>query len=367
MLAKKMRVSRLYKAGLAITLISSIVHCTMAFLFGIGSFLSVYIRIAAIPMLVIILLVGLFICDRFAEKREACGILAFKSAKQDACIFFLIGTTGIMWLVSIYVIIPIAILGIILYWFIMNRDNIQQKRTAAIFLLVLAITAALAPVVIDRVMLRSKTSSVTISRNVPGNTTSNIIDAIGNFNASEHHDWSHDDSDLTISLSNHPIVMESNMNIPCFSGIDITCFSARIAALDTLALEPILYRPYRYSSLVYIMNGTLLSGDINITYSNKTIALVMNGIQILDINYDNHEVPSYRRYYCFMNDSLFSQPQGSPAQVNRTSGYLVTVSVEYTEPGIDLVWEQWYFLDTSASMEWIVAGSTYYTPTIEIW
>lgn len=344
----------LYWLGIFVSLGANILHSTLAILFEIVY--DVYYHIAAIFVIITILVAVFVAYIRLAGRRKAQGVRANKSVIRVTCIIFLIVTTILMMGKNTFDGIAIAVLGIVLYWFIMNKDRITKKHTVTALFLVTAISAALVPVVIDRAMLRYGKTNVTIIRNTPGNSANLIVETVEKFNATADYNWSSQLYNYSSNLFNGPSKINSY-----FSGVNFSFFLARVVALETPVLEPIIYSLYPYGSFSYIMNCTILTGNLATIYSNTSITLVANGTRLFDSNAFDQ---MYGHYYYFMNASFFSQPHKSTTQVNSTDGYLVTLSISYDEiygnvGGNFLLWQQGYFLTLSSNLEWAVALSDY--------
>ena len=275
--------------------------------------------------------------------------------KQVMGIMFMLTTTMTMFYFSTPWLpidaIPIAVLGMILYWFAMNKQRVQQKRAIAGILLIISMAMALVPVVIDREFFRSGKTGVSIVRNVPGNASAEIIQTIEGFNASKNLNWS------SIGLPGH-IHPESFFH-SYFSGDDLATYASYLAKINSHPVDPIIYQPIPYGSLDYILNGTYLSGNLSTIYSNASLMLCENGAIVLNSSLAE---PGYEIPYYYMNSSVFSKPSVHVAMVNRTSGYLVSLNVDYTSYcgslcGEYLIYNEWYFLDTPTDIAWIVAFS----------
>lgn len=272
-------------------------------------------------------------------------------AKKVICTTVLLSTSISMFFFSIPAFpldaAPIAVSGIILYWFIMNNRRIQRGHTLAGFLLIMAIVLACIPVAIDRVFFRPKKTGVNIVRDVPDNASADIIRTIEGFNTSTVLNWSNE-----IQLFSH--------TTPCFSGTDLAYYSSIVAEYNPPTNDPILYQPYHYAWLDYTMNGTMYFGNISTIYTNASLKLRINGTTFFNSNQSGWYLTGYN----FLNASTFIKPGVHEAMVNFTSGYLVTLNVvfdSYCSPvcGEYNSWQQWYFLDTPTSIAWIVAFSEY--------
>lgn len=348
----------LYWTGLFVAAGAIIIHFTLAFLLAQG-----YIRIIndyVIDVAVIIIVVVIFTIivikldrRRYARLLEENRLV--KRAKWILWPFLTAISIPLMWIVFTTVSnpfdgFPIIVLGLIVYWFIMNKERIAQKRMFAAILLMESVFMAFVPVIVDRATLRSGKMGVFITRNVAGIHTNEVIQTVEGFNASAGNNWS--------SEVQH-VPFETYYK-SCFSGSDIAVYTSIIETYKTTTFDPILYRPRPYASLEYTMNGTIIVGNISTMYTNTTIILRVNGTNILDSN----QFEPWYEYYYFLNSTMFSKPGASQDIENFTNGYLIKLKVVFESYcglvcGEYITWQQWYFLNTPTCIAWIIAFSEY--------